>query len=479
MFKKEISIDYDEESIDREKQKKKLGSVKPPIKEKYKLNNSTKKYNNLISLNKNRNKHKIIFENKNIIINDITKNYGTNITKTYHDKKKISIINKLSKDINSKNNSKYKYESIKTESKLPNNNHTTRETNKLNLRNNNEVRKSTNINRTTLKHRQSKPLLKSSFNEKIIQCMEKKKTSKNFDNINKKKKITFRDSYEFNFTFNNYNSNFTYNNTNEILKEDKKKTNKILIENLSKENIINKFKSIKPSSIRNNILGGLKNILNKNMDNTNTNLREKNEKMNKKDINYYVIKIQKMLRGYNFRKNNRMHFQNQNNTSNFRVYIRKKILSNRRGLNSNINNTENNLIYSTYFKERSQYYLNESKKAHENENKIQEIIIDKKKIINVLNPSSQRNKIKEIHISNCSFKNNIINKKKKLLKYFNYWNNITNKKLIVQRLIEYFRNKRSFIKLNNFNTNIKSKNDKNKTIRYYKRNIYKNNYFIK
>jgi hypothetical protein len=264
MFKKEISIDHGEESIEKGKYIKNLGSAKPPIKNKKNLNNSVKKFNNLISLNKNRNRNKIIFLNKNIIINDITKNYDTNTNKTQHEKKKITIINKLSNHINSINDSKNKYKSINTESNIHNNNiHTTRGKQKLNLENKRDIRNITNANRANLRHRQSKPLLKSSFNEKEVQCFEKKKK---VDNLNKKEKLSFGDSYEFNFTFNNYNNNFTYNNANEILKEDKKKANKIVIENLSKENIINRFKSIKPSSVRNNILGELKNILSKNND---------------------------------------------------------------------------------------------------------------------------------------------------------------------------------------------------------------------
>ena len=484
MFKKEISIDHGEESIEKGKHLKSLGSVKPPIKNKNNFNNSAKKYNNLISLNKNRNRNKIIFVNKNIIINDITKNYDANTNKTQHKKKKISIIKTISNHINSINDSKNKYKSINTESNIHNNNNNriTRGTQKLNLENKNDIRKITNVNKASLRHRQSKPMLKSSFNEKEVQCIEKKK---NVDNLNKKKKFSFGDSYEFNFTFNNYNNNFTYNNANEVLKEDKKKTNKIVIENLSKENIINKFKSIKPSSVRNNILGELKNILSKNIDKkiSNPKFKEKNQKLNEnnlKDKNNYAIKIQKLFRGYNFRKNNKLNDKNKRNASNSQIYIRKKALSGRRWLNSNnISNTENNLISKTYFKEGSQNIFKDTKNENESENKIQEIIIDKNKILNVLNPSSQRNKIKEIQINNnYSFRNNIRNKKYKLLKFFNYWKNITSKKLIVQRLIEYSGSKRNYTREINLNTNIQPQNGKNNEIRYYKRTIFKNNYFI-
>ena len=289
IFKKEISIDHDQESIEKGKNKKKLGSVKSPIKNKNDVNNSVKKFNNLISLNKNRNRHKIIFEDKNIIINDITKNYENITNKNQLEKKKISIINKISNDINSINYSKYKYQSINTETNILNINHTTKGAQKLNSNNKNNIRNTTNENRVSLRPRKNKPLLKSSFNEKKVQCIEKKKASKNFDNLNKKKKFSFGDSYEFNFTFNNYNNNFTYNNSNEILKEDKK-------------NIINKFKSIEPSSVRNNILGELKNILSKNNDKriSNPKFIEKNQKLNEnnlKDKIIYAIKIQKVFRG--------------------------------------------------------------------------------------------------------------------------------------------------------------------------------------
>ena len=73
--------------------------------------------------------------------------------------------------------------------------------------------------------------------------------------------------------------------------------------------------------------------------------------------------------------------------------------------------------------------------------KLKEIIIDKKKILNVLNPSSSKsNNIKEIHINNnYSFKNSLRNRKYKLLKYFNYWKNYSMKITILHKLIEYIK----------------------------------------
>ena len=89
-------------------------------------------------------------------------------------------------------------------------------------------------------------------------------------------------------------------------------------------------------------------------------------------------------------------------------------MSHRCELNSYLNNIENKLICNTYFKEKSQSIIKNIKK----ENESQEIIIDKK-ILNVLNPSSQKNNNKEIQINNnYSFRNNIPNKKYKLLKFF-------------------------------------------------------------
>ena len=120
MFKKEISIDNDNETLNEEKHKKKLSSVKPPIKTKKVLRNSFRSSKNVMNLSKKLNKPNIIFENKNIVINDITKNYDTNTNKTIREKKKLSIIHKISNDINSVNNTKYKFAVINTETKSKN-----------------------------------------------------------------------------------------------------------------------------------------------------------------------------------------------------------------------------------------------------------------------------------------------------------------------------------------------------------------------
>ena len=485
MFKKEISIDNDNETLNEEKHKKKLSSVKPPIKTKKVLRNSFRSSKNVMNLSKKLNKPNIIFENKNIVINDITKNYDTNTNKTQHEKKKITIINKLSNHINSINDSKNKYKSINTESNIHNNNiHTTRGKQKLNLENKRDIRNITNANRANLRHRQSKPLLKSSFNEKEVQCFEKKKK---VDNLNKKEKLSFGDSYEFNFTFNNYNNNFTYNNANEILKDEKKKSNKIIINSIAKENIINNFKSMNPSSVKNNILGGLKKILNKNKNVDNkvikTKILSRNAKLKKstnKDKNYYAIIIQKIYRGYKSRKNYILKKKSRP------IYRRKKILGNNRvSLNSNINNTENNLLRNSLLlrKNRLNYSKNlENNETLDNENRIQEIIIDKNKILNVLNPSSSKsnksNNIKEIHINNnFSFKHNLRNRKYKLIKYFNYWKTYSMKKTILHKLIEYIKFEKNSNKNNIMEININAKKHKrsNNGFGFYRRRIFNNN----
>ena len=495
MFKKEISLDNDNESLNEEKHKKKLSSVKPPLKNKKILRNSFQSSKNFMNLSKNRIKHNVIYENKNIVINDITKNYNTNTNKTYHEKKQLSIIHKMSNDINSLNNTKYKFEVINTETKTKNiskkNTNTILKNKKdLNSDNKNEI-KNTNKTSNSLKFRQSNQKQKSPVNRKILENMEKKRNNKKNIIQNKMKKFSFGDSYEFNFTFNNYNSNYTYNTSNideNILKEEKKKTNKIIINSIVKENIINNFKSINPSSVRNNILGGLKTILDKNKNHdkkvTSTKILGRNEKLRKnikKDKNYYSIIIQKIFRGYNSRKNYKL-------KRNFRtsVYKRKKIcFDSKRSLNSNINNTENNLVRNSILEgKKKRLNLNYSKNLEnnetlDNENKIQEIIIDKKKILNVLNPpSSKSNNIKEIHINNnYSFKNSLRNRKYKLLKYFNYWKNYSMKITILHKLIDYIKYEKNSKKNNIIEININAKKHKrsNNGFGFYKRRILYNN----
>ena len=259
-----------------------------------------------------------------------------------------------------------------------------------------------NITKNTLKKNQK--IIKPYLNEKDLKPIEKKKvTTSIIKNKNKKNKFGYGDSYEFNFTFNNYNNNFTQDNINDTeIKNANKKKNKVLMENLANKTIINDL-----TSIRNNILKDIKDILIS---------KEKSKKDSKKDNkigkigvirknkkknnDIYAIKIQKIFRGYIFRKNNK--FNHKKNTkekiySNNGVYVRKKILNKKYGLNLNIND---NLV-PNYQKE---YYLTEMNltqpKLIENiyeknnnitqTNKIEEIIIDKNKLFKVLGPSKKK-----------------------------------------------------------------------------------------
>ena len=318
--------------------------------------------------------------------------------------------------------------------------------------------------------------------------MEKKKIAKNILNQNNNyKKYNLGDSYEFNFTFNNFNSNFTYNNLTEkdmILKNDTKtQNNKIVIENYPNENIINKFKSINPT-VRNKILGGLKNILTKDNNNQKKEMVSKikakfeySRKKNIKDKNYYATKIQKIFRGYIYRKNNEFNSENKNNAKfNQGVYIRKKIMNNRSSMNSNVNISDNKIYRRSYLKERNRVKNFETNKFeyktnNENDNKIEEIIIDKKRIFNALNPSTKNNNIQEITINNSSFRNMKTLKKYKLTKYFNIWKDITKRRIIIQNLINYMKNKRKNLILNNIDYNYQRNR-----FRAYRRSPIKKNY---
>ena len=196
MFKKEISIDYEDDPISTAKHKKNLGSVRPSARGTNMLRALSNKNTNFINLNKSRKRHKIVFENKNIIINDITKNYNSNnINKKSNEKKKLNIIKKLSNDYSPINKSKYKYETLKTEINAPKNNHNfIKAIPKLNLEKKIEI-KNPIINRTSLKNKKSKKKKKTLYNDKTKFTENKKfsKNNKDFQNknTNKKNKISF------------------------------------------------------------------------------------------------------------------------------------------------------------------------------------------------------------------------------------------------------------------------------------------------
>ena len=355
------------------------------------LNSNRKSKNITFSKKLNNNNKNTISERKKIIINNITKNYTNTpeIRKIFQEKVKLNKLNNKNSSIDETNN---KYLRLNTES-----NNT-----RFNLMNNTISEFKLNITKNTLKKNQK--IIKPYLNEKDLKPIEKKKvTTSIIKNKNKKNKFGFGDSYEFNFTFNNYNNNFTQDNINNTeLKNINKKKNKIFIENLANKTIINDL-----TSMRNNILKDIKDIFIKDK-----NTKEKSQdnkigkigvirKNKKKNNDIYAIKIQKIFRGYIFRKKYKfLHKKNKNEkiNSNFGIYVRKKILNKKYGLNLNINDN----IVPNYQKEYNLTEINLTQpKLTENNiyglnnnitqtNKIEEIIIDKNKLFKVLGPSKKK-----------------------------------------------------------------------------------------
>ena len=355
------------------------------------LNSNRKSKNITFSKKLNNNNKNTISERKKIIINNITKNYTNTpeIRKIFQEKVKLNKLNNKNSSIDETNN---KYLRLNTES-----NNT-----RFNLMNNTISEFKLNITKNTLKKNQK--IIKPYLNEKDLKPIEKKKvTTSIIKNKNKKNKFGFGDSYEFNFTFNNYNNNFTQDNINNTeLKNINKKKNKIFIENLANKTIINDL-----TSMRNNILKDIKDIFIKDK-----NTKEKSQdnkigkigvirKNKKKNNDIYAIKIQKIFRGYIFRKKYKfIHKKNKNEkiNSNFGIYVRKKILNKKYGLNLNINDN----IVPNYQKEYNLTEINLTQpKLTENNiyglnnnitqtNKIEEIIIDKNKLFKVLGPSKKK-----------------------------------------------------------------------------------------
>ena len=355
------------------------------------LNSNRKSKNITFSKKLNNNNKNTISERKKIIINDINKNYTNTpeIRKIFQKKIKLNKLNNKNSSIDETNN---KYLRLNTES-----NNT-----RFNLMNNTISEFKLNITKNTLKKNQK--IIKPYLNEKDLKPIEKKKvTTSIIKNKNKKNKFGFGDSYEFNFTFNNYNNNFTQDNINNTeLKNINKKKNKIFIENLANKTIINDL-----TAMRNNILKDIKDIFIKDK-----NTKEKSQdnkigkigvirKNKKKNNDIYAIKIQKIFRGYIFRKKYKfLHKKNKNEkiNSNFGIYVRKKILNKKYGLNLNINDN----IVPNYQKEYNLTEINLTQpKLTENNifglnnnitqtNKIEEIIIDKNKLFKVLGPSKKK-----------------------------------------------------------------------------------------
>ena len=355
------------------------------------LNSNRKSKNITFSKKLNNNNKNTISERKKIIINDINKNYTNTpeIRKIFQEKIKLNKLNNKNSSIDETNN---KYLRLNTES-----NNT-----RFNLMNNTISEFKLNITKNTLKKNQK--IIKPYLNEKDLKPIEKKKvTTSIIKNKNKKNKFGFGDSYEFNFTFNNYNNNFTQDNINNTeLKNINKKKNKIFIENLANKTIINDL-----TAMRNNILKDIKDIFIKDK-----NTKEKSQdnkigkigvirKNKKKNNDIYAIKIQKIFRGYILRKKYKfLHKKNKNEkiNSNFGIYVRKKILNKKYGLNLNINDN----IVPNYQKEYNLTEINLTQpKLTENNiyglnnnitqtNKIEEIIIDKNKLFKVLGPSKKK-----------------------------------------------------------------------------------------
>ena len=376
-------------------------------KEKIKINiNTSRKSKNITHSKKlSKNDKNVVFESKKIIINDITQNYNFTpvISKVFKDKiKRIKLEKSKNKNI-SLEEMNDKYSRLNTEVYNP----------RPNIMNNTISDFKLNITKNTLK--KNPKINMAFFNEKDVKPIEKKKVTKNIiKNKNKKNSYGFGDSYEFNFTFNNFNNNYTQNNIhNTEIKNSSKKKNRINLENLANKTIINDL-----ASMRNNILKDIKDIIIKNKnkkESSKINLKQDNNKTGKigvirknkkKNKDIYAIKIQKIFRGYIFRRKNNKYIHRKNSkeklNSNFGVYIRKKIKK-KLGMNLNINDnffpnyrkeynfTETNLTQPQLI-ENKEYDINNNTKQ---ENKIEEIIIDKNKLINVLGPSKKRNELNQ------------------------------------------------------------------------------------
>ena len=128
-------------------------------------------------------------------------------------------------------------------------------------------------------------------------------------------------------------------------------------------------------------------------------------KNKKKNNDIYAIKIQKIFRGYIFRKNNLYIKKLKGNTNpNSGIYVKKKILTKKTGLRLNINN---NLVSNNQREYNfTETNLTNSKMDGNNinniihQNKIEEIIIDKSKLYNVLGPSIKRKESSDMKMNN-------------------------------------------------------------------------------
>ena len=265
----------------------------------------------------------------------------------------------------------------------------------------------------------SKKIKKEISHQQILKEMKsvnKRKYGKNI--INNKKKLGLSDSYEFNFTFNNYNNNYTQNNFGNVseIENYERITKKTSLDNFANKTIINNF-----SSVRNKILEDIRKIINKENDKMNKKQKIKtdlkpNSKIAKIEVirknktrnnDIYAIKIQKIFRGYIFRKKNqkvKMKRQRKNVYSSFGVYIRKKILNKKKqSLNINDNIISNHSYITNNFAE-NHYAKNQITEIPNNKtiqvNQIEEIIINKNKLLKALGPSKKRNDSGDFGIKN-------------------------------------------------------------------------------
>ena len=347
-----------------------------------------KKIKNNFNLEKAKNK--IFFENKNKIINDNKKKNKNcaDLDEEFNDKIGKIKINKL--NISEIHSYIVKYSNNKT-------NNEDKEESFINKMNNTE--RDFRLNSSNYMSKKQKKIIKSSLKNKVIKTIDNthKKTQRKIKNKNIKNCDT-GNSYEFNFTFNNFHNNITQNNYNDNeSKSIKKNKNNIIFEKLANKTIFNGF-----SSVNNNIINHLNDFISKNKtiekDKIGNKIKKigvirKNKNKNK-DKTKYIIKIQKIFRGYIFRKK----YKNEKNTlekmhSNIGIYIRKKILNKKLKHNINLNITDN--LTMNY---RNKWYETENNlnktKIKENNicrvNKIEEIIIDKNKLLSVLGPSIKR-----------------------------------------------------------------------------------------
>ena len=393
IFKREISLER--QSSDKlikqncSKKKKFISKEKNKLNTNYKDKNKNNKSSRLhIEVDT-----KAIYSDKNIIINDITSN--CNIHSAFKDKMKRIKIAKLTNGDNSTDQKYFRFKNDK------------QETNDYYKMNN--TISDFKLNKSNIVQKKNKSIYKSSINDKIIMPIEINKIKKTIiNNKNPKNKKGFGDSYEFNFTFNNYNNNVTQNNYNNT---EQKNLNKINEKNelVSNKTVIKDF-----SSVKNKIFNDIKETI-INSKNKKSNKKEKlkiekigvirknKEKNNTNDI--YAIIIQKIFRGYIYRKKHktkRKKNSKEKNNSNSGIYIKKKILNKKSVLNININDNLSYFKNDYHFTENNltQARLTENNKNNETQdNKIEEIIIDKSKLKNVLGPSTKTKDSRKVTIN--------------------------------------------------------------------------------